>query len=323
MDQNKSVHALLHIRKLRGGSQPILVRASDGFFYIVKFLNNLQGYNVLFNEVLGTELFRSVGLLVPEWRPIFLSEDFIAHNPACWMETEHGPLRPKAGWSFGSRFVGLRNSNIFEILPAQRFSRIENRKDFWKAWILDILCGHSDHRQAVFLEKNSGALEAHFIDHGHLLGGAKGNDNPSILASRYIDPRIYPDIAPEDVADILSAFCAIDWAAISHVACSLPTEWNSEEAASRLNRLIRKVSDPALVKSAVRFLVDKLTHAEGSHARRLERSSIQFNRAALRDQILPARVDPRFDFLQSDIACGQRQRRTQALCASCPEAACL
>ena len=154
MDQYKSVQALLHIRKLRGGSQPILVRANDGFFYIVKFLNNLQGSNLLFNKALGTELFRRAGLLTPEWRPVHISDDFLDRNPACWMETEDGPRRPKAGWCFGSRYLSLKNSALFEILPYGSFSRIGNRRDFWTAWVLDAFCGHADNRQALFLERN-------------------------------------------------------------------------------------------------------------------------------------------------------------------------
>ncbi len=305
MDQDKSVHALLHIRKLRGGSQPIMIRASDGFFYIVKFLNNLQGSNLSFNEAVGTEVFRGAGLPVAEWRQVFVSEDFITRNPACWMETEHGLLRPKAGWCFGSRYLGLRNSALFEILPIQSFRRIENRKDFWIAWTLDVLCGHSDNRQAVFLEKNPGVLEAHFIDHGHLFGGAKGNDSPNILASRYIDPRIYPAVNTDDAADILRAIHAIDLAAISHVACGLPKEWTSEEAVLGFTRFVRKISDPVLRTTAVRSILNQPAHTEGSHVQRLEKCSVQYNEADLHNQILLAGVDSRFDSREGSFACGQ------------------
>jgi len=45
------------IRKVRGGSQAILAKASDGRMYVVKFRNNHQGPNQLFNECMGTELY--------------------------------------------------------------------------------------------------------------------------------------------------------------------------------------------------------------------------------------------------------------------------
>src|ERR1017187_5416922 len=94
-----------YIRKLRGGSQPILAEASDGHTYVVKFANNLQGPNVLFNESAGSELYCAFGLPVPEWRPVTASEDFLDKNPDCWMQTPEGRLRPASGLCFGSRFL--------------------------------------------------------------------------------------------------------------------------------------------------------------------------------------------------------------------------
>ena len=65
--------AVRFIRKMRGGSQPILVEASDRNLYVVKSQDNLQGRNVLFNEVVGSEMFRQVGLPGPERALIYLS----------------------------------------------------------------------------------------------------------------------------------------------------------------------------------------------------------------------------------------------------------
>ena len=84
-----------YIRNLRGGSQPILARASDGLLYVVKFNNNLQGANLPFNESAGTELYRGCGLAVPSWRPLLVSDAFLDRNPDCWMHTPEGRLRPE------------------------------------------------------------------------------------------------------------------------------------------------------------------------------------------------------------------------------------
>ena len=88
------------VRNLRGGSQPILAQASDGFLYVVKFANNLQGPNVLFNESAGSELFRAIGVPVPEWRPLRVSDSFLEKNRDCWMQTPGGRLRPSSGLCF-------------------------------------------------------------------------------------------------------------------------------------------------------------------------------------------------------------------------------
>lgn len=45
------------LKALRGGSQSILAQANDGQLYVVKFANNLQGKNLLFNEAAGSMLY--------------------------------------------------------------------------------------------------------------------------------------------------------------------------------------------------------------------------------------------------------------------------
>jgi hypothetical protein len=293
MNQGKGVEALLHLRKLRGGSQPILVRANDGYFYVVKFLNNLQGPHLLFNEAIGTEVFRSAGLLVPEWRAIHVSDEFIDRNPSCWMETEVGRRRPQAGWCFGSRFLGQRNTTLYEMLPQGSFSRIENRQDFQIAWVLDTFCGHADNRQAVFLERKSRRLEAYFIDHGHLFGGVRGVDSPSYLVSRYLDPRIYADVSARDADEIQRAIQGIDLKLLSEIVGGLPAEWSTEGAVARLERFMSQVSDPVLLKNAVHFILGMQEHGERSHDRRLAKCTIGFKRACLHGQILPSGVENR------------------------------
>src|SRR5882724_10916708 len=58
----KRVRALEQIRRMRGGSQPHLMRCSDGSYYVVKFQNNPQDRRILVNEWLGTALAARLGL---------------------------------------------------------------------------------------------------------------------------------------------------------------------------------------------------------------------------------------------------------------------
>jgi hypothetical protein len=60
--------------KLHGRSQTALVRASDGFPYVVKMMAGLEWPNVLANGDLGNQLARYLGLSVRNWRPIKLSK---------------------------------------------------------------------------------------------------------------------------------------------------------------------------------------------------------------------------------------------------------
>ena len=155
------------IRKFRGGSQPILVEASDGLLYVVKFFNNEQGPNLLFNESMGTELYRLSGLPVPSWRPLIVTSSFIERNPACWIETPEGTFRPDPGLCFGSQYLGGKDVQLFEILPGNFHKRVRNPDNFWLAWLLDVCGSHADNRQAIFRQRLDGSLDAIFIDHGH------------------------------------------------------------------------------------------------------------------------------------------------------------
>jgi hypothetical protein len=148
------------LRKLRGGSQPILVRANDGLLYVLKFAHNLQGPNLLFNEVMGTELYRACGLPVPEWRPLLLTDSFLDRNPSCWFEADGESIRPLAGLCFGSRFLATGEDSPLEILPGSHFARVANRHAFGLAWLIDICAQHSDNRQALFLHRPGGGLLA-------------------------------------------------------------------------------------------------------------------------------------------------------------------
>jgi hypothetical protein len=321
MAQDKRVETLLHIRKLRGGSQPILARANDGYFYVVKFLDNPQGANLLYNEAVGSEIYRSVGLPTPEWRPVYVSEEFLDQNPACWMETETGFHKPKSGWAFGSRFVSLRNSSLFEIIPGQSFSRIRNRRDFWTAWVLDVFCGHADNRQVVFLERESKWLEAYFIDHGHLFGGARGTGLPSFIASRYLDPRIYAATSTQEVEQVVRAIQKLDLAAISHVANSLPDEWITETALWSFAQFKRRISDAVLLQSVVHFVVGMVEATWGGDGRRPVRNTSGYNRTDLPSQIPPSGVDDPVVSRGGDLAGDPGRRKLEALRPSYLQAA--
>lgn len=241
------------LRKLRGGSQPILVRANDGLLYVLKFAHNLQGPNLLFNEGMGAELYRAFGLPVPEWRPLLLTDSFLDRNPACWFEAEGESIRPVAGLCFGSRFLAAGEDSLLEILPGSHFARVTNRKAFGLAWLIDICAQHSDNRQALFLRQPGGDLLATFIDHGSMFGGPRGCDQPHPVAPRYLDPRIY-------CCDLLDGFrhvsSMLNASKLWNLLRALPTEWHSESALARFSYCVARLTDPASVRQVIDSIAD-------------------------------------------------------------------
>lgn len=233
-----------HIRKLRGGSQPILALASDGLLYVVKFTNNLQGTNVTFNESVGTELYRACNLPVPPWKKLLVTDSFLDKNPDCWMETPDGRIRPDSGMCFGSRFLGQNEMRLLEILPSASFKRVRNHADFWLAWMLDICAEHADSRQAIFAEDSSGWLDTFFIDHGHLFGGPDGTQATHSKVSTYLDPRIYQDLPFTYLFELLVAFKSLDVDKLWKSIIALPDDWKSISGVRNVGRCLDRVSRP-------------------------------------------------------------------------------
>jgi hypothetical protein len=228
------------LRKLRGASQPILVKASDGLLYVLKFARNPQGPNLLFNEVIGTELYKAFGLPVPEWRPLLLTDSFIDSNPACWFESIDGPIRPSAGLCFGSRFLGQPAESVWEILPGSYFGRICNRHAFALAWMLDVCANHCDHRQALFVRLPDGRLQAVFIDHSHMFGGPRGINSPHPITPRFLDHRVYED---DFMASFWRSSGMLDATSLWNLLKFLPADWQSMPAIGHFHRCIEQLTD--------------------------------------------------------------------------------
>jgi len=250
-----SVSVVRYVRKLRGGSQPVLAVASDGHLYVVKFANNLQGANLLFNESVGSQLYGAIGLAGPAWTPLVVTDSFLDENPGCWMQTEEGVLRPATGLCFGSRFLGEDSRRLLEILPGTSFKRVTNHTSFWLAWLIDICARHADNRQAIFLQNQKGEFKAYFIDHGHLFGGPSGELKKHFMGSRYLDFRIYGNVSSQYLLNLPRAALDMDvdrlWTRISN----LPEEWKSASAFDGFAQCLDRLSNANLLQNIVDTMV--------------------------------------------------------------------
>jgi len=243
---------------LRGGSQPVLVEATNGVLYVLKFRNNLQGRNVIFNEAAGAELFRACGLGVPPWEPLMVTEDFLDRNRRCWLQARGELIRPESGLSFGSRYQGSLKRRLLVRLPGAYYSRVRNRKSFWLAWLIDVCCDHVDTRQAVFLEDRDRALDALFVDSGHLFGGPSGGEQPPPLTSAYFDGRIYPDITLDEAESLLHGVRAVDADGLWKRVRAFPDDWQTASAIQCFSRGLDRLMNRALVRSTIDSLFENL-----------------------------------------------------------------
>jgi hypothetical protein len=78
----RTVNVVQYLQPLReGGSLPALVKADDGFLYVLKFRGAGQGKKALISEFIGGELARAMGLNVPELVFMNLDDSFSKTEP--------------------------------------------------------------------------------------------------------------------------------------------------------------------------------------------------------------------------------------------------
>jgi hypothetical protein len=277
------VHAVEFIRKMRGGSQPALVRCNDGKVYVVKFSNNLQGPNVLANEVLGSELLKKFDLPTPRWRAVFVSKTFIKENAGMCFETPSGNSSIESGLHFGSEFLGgTKTGRVYEWLPDGFCNRVTNPGDFLGVHILDVWTNHCDHRQALFTtgDKNA-SFRAVFIDNGHLFGGAEWKLKSRRGESLSLDKRFYPNEWPaEAVERWISRFESKCSSSLFDIIHHVPQYWYSGDINPIVDSLIRRLSLLRPLFSAEKTrkrTISKLSHVDLTDAKlSLHRSELPF-----------------------------------------------
>lgn len=265
-----------YIRKLRGGSQPILAQATDGRLYVVKFTNNPQGPNVCFNESVGSELYRACGLAGPPWKPLFISDSFLDQNPDCWMQTAEGSQRPVSGLCFGSRYLSGGGMQLSELIFKTSIRRVSNHRSFWLAWLIDICADQTDNRQAVFLESpKERQLKAFFIDHGHLFGGPKGDLREHFISCGYLDSRLYQSVSSQQLLQFQRVVRNVDVDRVWRSARALPEAWKTPSALDRLSQCLYRLSDRGLLRRIVDSMVDAIERTNGSeHQKRQGRRKL-------------------------------------------------
>ena len=191
------LHAIEHVRRMHGGAQAQLMKCSDDHYYVVKFMNNLQGAKILFNELLGARLAACLGLPVAASEIVYVDQQLINLCPGMIIERSRGTSPCQGGWSFGSRLpVDQRDGNLFGFLP---FYRVKNHRDFLGMLVFDKWTCNTDGRQVVFYRKDTHDLHsAVMIDQGFCFNAAEWNFPDSPLRGRYSLPEVYDNVTGID-----------------------------------------------------------------------------------------------------------------------------
>jgi hypothetical protein len=160
---------------MRGGSQSILVRASDGHSYVVKSINNPQGRHSVINDLVATALAAEIGLPVAVTKIVEITEQFILQN--C---LQHEVGGQKSDWLSGLQFgaqtpVDPDRHPMFDYAPVNVLGLTSNIDAALGCWLFDAWTGNGDSAQAVFYRKKRGQRGARpyafiKVDHGFCFG---------------------------------------------------------------------------------------------------------------------------------------------------------
>jgi hypothetical protein len=205
------VHALRHIRKMRGGAQAHLIQTEDGF-YVVKFRNNPQHRRILINELVCSVFLDYLQLHAPKTAVVCLGEDFLRGNPEICIQLGAARIAVPAGWHFGSQYPGDPDRiAVYDFLPDALLREVANLSDFLGVLVFDKWIANADGRQSIFYraavsrwsaargsQRPRPGFVARMIDHGFALNGPYWDLPDSPLQGLYHRHLVYEGVRSLD-----------------------------------------------------------------------------------------------------------------------------
>ena len=231
------------VRRMRGGSQPWLVRCDDGQCYVVKFQNNPQHVRVLANELLAGRLAQLINLPAAACAIVDVPAYLVNLSRNGWLE---GEVRPCAGLHFGSRFVGdPEKAFVVDFLPSRFLRAVRNlRAAFLGGFAFDKWTCNCDGRQVVFCRTTSGegtGYRALLIDQGFCFNDGDWSFPESAARNFYPRRLVYECVQGlESFEPYLSAIENLQISRLAACAQEIPPEWCGGKP-EKLDRLVEEL----------------------------------------------------------------------------------
>src|SRR5579864_8889572 len=247
MNATPVLSAVQHVRRMPGGSQSQLMRASDGGIYIVKFASSPQGVRILANEMFATRLGLSLGLPMPQVDVIEVSDWLIANTRDLRIELAGVSSPPSSGLQLASRYVAdLEQEVIVDNLPETlMLETTENIAAFAAVLPFDKWTCNADPRQAVFSKKvHASKFTVTLIDQGYCFNADQWNFPDAPLRGVYRRNCVYAHVTGwEWFEPTLSRLEQIDITELWRLTKGIPEEWyqcDSEGLARLIDTLYRR-----------------------------------------------------------------------------------
>lgn len=251
-------------RRMRGGTQALLVRDRAGNAYVAKCVGNPQGTRTLINEWVVSRLLQYLRVSTPAMHLLRIENDLPGRELLEFqMGNRRVPIAP--GIHLGSRCpVDPDRKAIFDFLPRRLLRNVVNLPDLFLSFTFDRWVNQSDSRQAIFVRERcaspGAAFRAYLIDHGLSFGGSRWTISENGLTGLFHDRSIYHDqnfeIACYEAVDYIRQIPEEHLFAIQQ---EIPMEWleaGDREEMSRLLQLLcaRRSKLHSIVDRALRQL---------------------------------------------------------------------
>lgn len=235
-----TVRAVEFIRRMRGASQPHLLRCENGENYVVKFRNNPQHVRILANEMFAGRLGLLLGLPVANPGFIEVPAELIAGNPLLEFETgsRHEPCA--AGLQFGSRYPGVPSQTlVVDFLPDRLLRRVKDLGSvFLGAFVFDKWTCNCNGRQVIFYrsaDQEGSAYSLSLIDNGFCFNDGEWNFPDSPIRSLYPRRLVYESVRGlHSFEPLLSRVENLEAWQMEACMQGIPAEWCGEDAGQLL-----------------------------------------------------------------------------------------
>ncbi|MGC2421773.1 MAG: HipA family kinase [Candidatus Acidiferrales bacterium] len=245
------VCALEYICRMHGGSQPKLMRCSDGKYYVVKFQNNPEGVKTLANELLATLMAERLDLPVPEPAIVEVHPDLVRYTGELVIEQRHGSVRCRPGLCFGSLYGNGESSpanpsDACNALPESQLAKVHNLSDFLGMLVFDEWIGNTDTRQTIFIRNHSlrHPYRVLMIDEGLCFNGTEWNFPDAPRRGLYPHRAVYANVWGMEAFGLwlmrLDRYMNRD--VLDRAAEEIPPEWYPGDADS-LARLLARLDE--------------------------------------------------------------------------------
>lgn len=237
------VHSV--IRRMRGGSQSTLVSDGYGRFFVAKLLGNPQGNRTLINECIASYVMIRVGIRAPALALLQVPDPFLFSRQMNFRMAGKSVL-PLQGLHLGSECpVDPNRQAIFDFLPKQLLTKVENLRDFVAAYVVDSWLNQTDTRQVVFTRNRQAKdvrFSAHFIDHGYAFGGSEWNLETTVIRKASIHSSAFDSVDTHSIVkDTINRIEAITFEELWAVTDQIPEEWFAADERLRLRGLLGRV----------------------------------------------------------------------------------